>query len=108
MLCGTAISAACGPGPATVTRWSPCWSTAPARSVTAGCDLYVVAVSDTDADMIWVTEVWQGKEQHDASLELPATRAAIAVAMPMLTGEFTGQELTVVGGLGVPAGASAQ
>ena len=70
----------------------------------AGCDLYVVAVSDTDADMIWVTEVWQGKEQHDASLELPATRAAIAVAMPMLTGEFTGQELTVVGGLGVPAG----
>ena len=52
-----------------------------------------------------MTEVWQGKEQHDASLELPATRAAIAVAMPMLTGEFTGQELTVVGGLGVPASA---
>jgi hypothetical protein len=35
---------------------------------------------------------------------LPETRAAIAEAMPMLTGEFTRQELTVVGGLGVSAG----
>jgi hypothetical protein len=31
-------------------------------------------------------------------------KAAIAAAMPMLTGEFTRQELTVVGGLGVAAG----
>jgi quinol monooxygenase YgiN len=66
-----------------------------------GCRLYVVSVSDTDADLIWVTEVWDSKEQHDASLELPETKAAIGRAMPMLTGEFTGQELTVVGGLGV-------
>jgi quinol monooxygenase YgiN len=41
------------------------------------------------------------KEHHDASLQLPATKAAIGKAMPMLTGEFTRQELTVVGGLGV-------
>ena len=27
--------------------------------------------------------------------------AAIALAMPMLTGEFTGQELAIAGGLGV-------
>jgi quinol monooxygenase YgiN len=70
---------------------------------TAGCELYVVAVSDTDKDVIWVTEVWQTKAQHEASLQLPETRAAIEKAMPLLTGEFTRQELTVVGGLGVPA-----
>ena len=65
----------------------------------AGCEVYAVSVSDTDPDLIWVSEVWQSKEHHDASLRLPATQAAIAKARPMLTGEFTGQELTVVGGL---------
>jgi quinol monooxygenase YgiN len=69
-----------------------------------GCQLYVVSVADTDPNVIWVTEVWQTKEQHDASLRLPGTRAAIERAMPLLTGEFTRQEVTVVGGLGVQAG----
>jgi len=70
----------------------------------AGCDLYVVGVADTDDVTIWVSEVWRSKDQHDASLRLPQTRAAIARAMPMLTGEFTGQEFTVTGGLGVRVG----
>ena len=65
----------------------------------AGCRQYVVGVSAADPDMIWVSEVWESKEHHDASLLLPETRAAISLARPMLTGEFTGQELTVVGGL---------
>ncbi|MGW4942598.1 putative quinol monooxygenase [Actinoplanes sp. NPDC004185] len=64
-----------------------------------GCRLYVVGVSETDPELIWVNEVWESKDHHAASLQLPETRAAIARAMPMLTGEFTGQELTVVGGL---------
>jgi len=64
-----------------------------------GCRLYVVGVSETDEELIWVNEVWESKEHHAASLRLPETRAAIARAMPMLTGEFTGQELTVAGGL---------
>ncbi|MFD9125056.1 putative quinol monooxygenase [Kitasatospora sp. NPDC059571] len=67
----------------------------------AGCHLYVVNVSETDPDIIWVTEVWESKEHHDASLKLPETAAAIRTAMPLLTGEFTAQELTVAGGLGV-------
>ena len=67
----------------------------------AGCDLYIVSVSDVDDDTIWVSEVWRTKEHHDASLLQPETRAAIDKAMVMLTGEFTSQELRVVGGLGV-------
>ena len=66
-----------------------------------GCLLYVVGVDDADDVTIWVSEVWQSKEQHDASLQLPETRAAVGAAMPMLTGEFTSQETTVIGGLGV-------
>lgn len=64
-----------------------------------GCSVYSVSVSDSDPDLIWVYEVWDSKESHDASLALPGTKAAIAAAMPMLTGEFTSQETTVVGGL---------
>jgi quinol monooxygenase YgiN len=67
----------------------------------AGCQLYVVGVSDTDRDVIWVTEVWRSKKHHDDSLLLPQAQAAIAKAMPLLTGEFTRQELTIAGGLGV-------
>jgi quinol monooxygenase YgiN len=65
----------------------------------AGCRLYVVGVSATDPELIWVNEAWESKAHHDASLQLPETKAAIARAMPMLTGEFTGQELTIAGGL---------
>ncbi len=67
----------------------------------AGCELYVVGEADTDDVTIWVSEVWGSKEQHDAALRLPEARAAIATAMPMLTGEFSSRELTVIGGLGV-------
>lgn len=69
----------------------------------AGCDLYVVGTSDSDKDLIWVSEVWVSKEAHASSLQLPETKAAIARTMPLLTGEFTSQELDIAGGLGVPA-----
>ena len=67
----------------------------------AGCRLYVVGLAESDDVTIWVTEVWESKEHHDASLRLPETRAAIAHAMPMLTGEFTSQETAIAGGLGI-------
>ncbi|CAL9330484.1 putative quinol monooxygenase [Streptomyces sp. enrichment culture] len=67
----------------------------------AGCDIYVVGLSEEDDTTIWVTEVWKTKEHHDASLELPGAKEAIGRAMPMLTGEFTKQEVSVAGGLGL-------
>lgn len=69
----------------------------------AGCQLYAVGTDQADADVIWVSEIWESREQHDASLQLPETKAAIGRAMPLLTGEFTRQEVNVVGGLGVAA-----
>ncbi|GLY95334.1 antibiotic biosynthesis monooxygenase [Actinoplanes sp. NBRC 103695] len=67
----------------------------------AGCVVYAVGVAQDDDVTIWVSEVWESREKHHASLTLPETRAAIARAMPLLTGEFTSQELTIRGGLGV-------
>jgi quinol monooxygenase YgiN len=67
----------------------------------AGCRLYVVSVSDSEADVISVSEVWESKERHDASRQLPETTGAMAQAMPMLIGEVTRRELTAPGGLGV-------
>src|SRR5262245_4478615 len=43
-----------------------------------GCLSYVVAKDPTNTDAIWITEVWDSQASHDASLKLPAVRAAIA------------------------------
>lgn len=67
----------------------------------AGCIQYTVGVSLEDDVTIWTSEVWSSKEQHDASLQLPEAKHAIARAMPMLTGNFTRTETTVQGGLGL-------
>lgn len=66
-----------------------------------GCDLYVVSVSDDRPDTIFVTEVWKSADAHKASLQLPSVKAAIAEAMPMLSGEFEQTITSVVGGLGL-------
>lgn len=66
-----------------------------------GCELYVVHRSEGEPDAVWVTEVWATREAHRASLALPSVRAAIAEAMPLLSGEFESVELDVVGGLGL-------
>ncbi|NUU23780.1 MAG: antibiotic biosynthesis monooxygenase [Streptomycetaceae bacterium] len=69
-----------------------------------GCRSYVVGLAADDPDTIVVTEVWESKDHHDASLRLPEAKEAIAAAMPMLTGEFTSRELTIAGGLGAGDG----
>lgn len=50
------------------------------------CELYVVNVSETEPDTVWVTEVWGCAEAHDASLQEEATRAMIQRAMPLIAG----------------------
>jgi len=36
----------------------------------AGCHLYVVSAAQGDDETIWVSEVWESKEHHDASLAM--------------------------------------
>lgn len=71
-----------------------------------GCLSYVVAQDPADENGIWITEVWDSKESHDASLSLPEVRKAIGAARPMITG-FSNQVVTApVGGFGIPGGKS--
>ena len=49
-----------------------------------GCLSYVVAEDLADPDGLWVTEVWTDRTAHQASLELPAVRAAILRGRPLI------------------------
>ncbi len=66
-----------------------------------GCLSYIVAKDIKDPDSIWVTEAWDSKESHDASLKLPQVQAAIAKARPIIAGFDTSAETEPVGGLGL-------
>ncbi len=55
-------------------------------STMPGCMSYIVAKDSGDANAIWITEVWDIKENHEASLKLPSVQAAIAKGRSMITG----------------------
>jgi len=73
-----------------------------ANSSMPGCLSYIVAKDPADANAIWITEVWDSKESHAASLKLPAVQAAIAKGRPMITGFSDSHETQPVGGIGLP------
>lgn len=67
-----------------------------------GCHSYVVARDPSDADAIWITEVWDTRDSHGASLTLPGVQAAIARARPLIAGFGDMVETEPVGGHGLP------
>jgi len=67
-----------------------------------GCLSYIVAKDPSDANAIWITEVWDNKESHAASLKLSAVQAAIVKGRPMITGFSDSHETEPVGGIGLP------
>ena len=68
-----------------------------------GCLSYIVARDEKDADAIWITEVWDSKASHDASLALPAVKSAIARGRPLIATFGDGAVTVPVGGYGLPA-----
>jgi quinol monooxygenase YgiN len=67
-----------------------------------GCLSYVIALDTTDADALWITEVWDGEASHAASLQLPKVQAAIGRARPLIAGFRERFVTTPVGGQGLP------
>ena len=67
----------------------------------AGCLSYVVAKDPTDPNGLWVTEVWDSKDSHQASLQLPSVQGAIAKGRPMIAGFSHRTETAPVGGVGL-------
>jgi quinol monooxygenase YgiN len=51
-----------------------------------GCLSYIVAKDPADADALWITEVWDSRASHAASLQLPSVREAIERGRPMIAG----------------------
>jgi quinol monooxygenase YgiN len=66
-----------------------------------GCLSYVVAADVAKPDLIWITEVWEDRASHDASLKLPAVQAAIAAGRPLIAG--VGMHAETVPQAGIPA-----
>ena len=66
-----------------------------------GCLSYIVARDAKEADSVWITEVWDSKESHDASLKLPAVKEAIAKGKPLIRSFAEYHETEPAGGHGL-------
>ena len=45
---------------------------------------YIVALDKDKQDLIWITEIWESAESHQASLKLDSVREAIAKGRPLI------------------------
>jgi len=71
-------------------------------STAKGCKLYVIGRDQNDPDSVYVTEIWESKEDHDNSLKAEGVRELIMKAMPIIAGApQKGQELEILGGAGI-------
>jgi quinol monooxygenase YgiN len=69
--------------------------------VLPGCLSFIIANDPGDADLIWITEVWESMAAHKASLELPQVKQSIAKGMPLIVDFVMHVETDVVGGIGL-------
>ncbi len=74
---------------------------APGAGSMPGCLSYIVARDPKHPDAIYVTEAWDSREAHAASLQLPSVQAAIARGRPLIAGFETIAETEPVGGIGL-------
>ncbi|EAC9068859.1 antibiotic biosynthesis monooxygenase [Listeria monocytogenes] len=65
------------------------------------CIQYIISDSETEADMVFVSEIWVDKGHHAASLDNPAVQETIKRAKPMIKEIKQIQELDILGGKGV-------
>lgn len=66
-----------------------------------GCRLYAISADVADENGIWITEIWESEEFHQASLQLPSVQKAIAEGKPFIAGFGERHLVTPVGGIGV-------
>jgi len=68
-----------------------------------GCRSYIIARDPSDADAIWITEVWADEASHQASLSLPSVQQAITRARPLIAGFAERFVTEPLGGHGLPS-----
>ena len=62
-----------------------------------GCLQYLIYLDDIDG--VWVSEIWESRADHDASLDLPGVREFIRGTMPLI-GSIEQFPLVLLGGHG--------
>lgn len=68
-----------------------------------GCRSYILAKDSADENILWVTEIWDTKASHEASLTLPAVKESITQGKPLIAGFERIAVTQPVGGLGFPS-----
>jgi quinol monooxygenase YgiN len=67
-----------------------------------GCKVYAIGKDANDPNSVYVTEIWDSKEDHDNSLKIDSIKELIMKAMPLFDGKpQKGQELEIIGGAGI-------
>lgn len=64
------------------------------------CIQYIVSTSD-EPNIIWVNEIWNSKQAHEASLDPPDIKELIRTAMPLIASMSDHTEQHIVGGKGI-------
>ncbi len=75
-------------------------TSAEALQAMEGCNVYIISISETEPDAIYITEVWTNAEAHQASLALAEIQAIIQVGRPMIA-SFESTKLQTLGGKGI-------
>jgi quinol monooxygenase YgiN len=68
-----------------------------------GCQLYLVSVSPSEPDTVWVTEVWSSQAEHQASLTRDDIQPILMCGRPLIA-DFERIEIEPLGGRGLNAG----
>ena len=66
-----------------------------------GCLSYIIAEDTSDADALWITEIWDSQQSHADSLKLPSVQAAITKGRPLIAGFGSRTETIPLGGSGL-------
>ncbi|MCD5322163.1 MULTISPECIES: putative quinol monooxygenase [Pontibacillus] len=65
------------------------------------CEIYLVNISESEPNSVYVYEVWSDENAHQASLTLEATKTLIERAKPIITGMERISTLKTKGGKGL-------
>lgn len=66
-----------------------------------GCRSYIVAMDSVEPDLLWVTEVWESRDAHEASLQLESVQSAIGEGRSLIAGFRSRHETRPLGGIGL-------
>lgn len=63
------------------------------------CQQYLVGKDRSNPNLVWISEIWNSKSDHTASLKNEEVRTLIEKALPIIDGKLEeGSEFDIIGG----------